>query len=171
MPNKLVYFVGALALCVAQLALTPHTTQAQANTVKLVCESHDFRSLTCDTREPLFSIFLSEQLDRGGNCLQFPNMQFSNTGVTVNGGCRGRFIVTFQNPVPTFELACSSDRYQPRTCAAPAAQQSGKNIRALWLLTRDSKSPCIVGENVFATGNGIQVTGGCRGTFAYTLEP
>lgn len=163
-------FKWAFALCAMQLLFSTHAAQAQGTTSSLACESHDYRPLTCDVREPLFVAYLSEQLDRGGNCLKPGNMQILPTGVFVTGGCRGRFVIGFQENIPTYQVACSSDRYQPRTCVAPAARDSGKPIRALWLSSRDSKSPCVVGENVLFSGDSVQVSGGCRATFTYTLE-
>lgn len=142
------------------------------NAGNIRCESQDGRTQRCNTGNA--QARLSRQLS-GSPCIEGRTWGNDNGSVWVSQGCRAEFVLVdrgygrgngYNNPGyntggynngsgQTFR--CESDDGRNRQCAA-----NGGNIR---LVRQLSSSPCVEGRTWGQSGNGVWVSGGCRGEF------
>jgi hypothetical protein len=160
--------IAAFVVAGCAMWLSSAPTHAQSNVLyPLTCESQGGAPELCDFKDPVLAAEFVRQLSRTG-CGN--NIFFTPTGLQVVGGCRAAFNVLVSTSRQAYPLSCSSDRFQPRQCIAPEAIAQGRQIRAAWIVSRESDKPCAQGREFFIEGDRIEVSGGCRANFLYTLE-
>ncbi|HKU85564.1 MAG TPA: DUF3011 domain-containing protein [Casimicrobiaceae bacterium] len=131
---------------------------------QIACESRNFQQNFCPSQSRITRAWLVEQRSRSA-CVQGRSWGFQETGIWVSSGCNGVFGVEGggrrPNPPPVNRVTCESRNYQDAFCPVRPL------IARAWLDEQRSQTTCIQGETWGFQGNGIWVSGGCSGVFAF----
>jgi hypothetical protein len=131
---------------------------------QISCESRNYQQNFCPSDHRITRAWLIEQHSRSA-CVQGRTWGFQETGIWVASGCNGVFGIEGRggrpNPSPVNRVTCESRNYQDAFCPVRPM------ISRAWLDEQRSQSTCIQGETWGFQGNGIWVSNGCSGVFAY----
>jgi hypothetical protein len=163
--------VGAAGL----LAIPAFASAQQVYPIQ--CNSNNYSRTICTVGAPVIAASIFAQNSRT-KCVIGGNVQLTDTGIVVSGGCRAYFTLTVQSDRPAYTFGCSSDRGVTRLCPAPEAIAQNRKIHAIWVGNQESDSPCTESTAAqpgsFAIdsndNNSVAVLSGCRAQFNYTLE-
>ena len=128
------------------------------------CDSRNYQQQFCPAYRRVSRAWLVEQHSQSA-CIQGRTWGYQQDGIWVSGGCAGRFAVEGGGPPPgppgVNRVACESREYQQNFCYVSPF------IARAWLVEQRSQSSCVQGSTWGFQRNGIWVTAGCSGVFAF----
>jgi Protein of unknown function (DUF3011) len=130
----------------------------------IACESRDYRQNYCGAGGRVSRAWIVEQRSQSP-CIEGRTWGYDGGGVWVNNGCSAVFAYQGGGGPPRPPMGntvrCESRNYQQNFCGV------GSGIGRVRLVEQRSQAPCIEGQTWGSQGNGIWVTQGCSGVFAF----
>jgi hypothetical protein len=155
-------------LLLAGLAFLPAAPDAAAQgrdfSVRVRCESRDFRQETCRVDQRIIDAHVVRQISRA-RCVQGRTWGWRNDRIWVSEGCAADFAVrTESRPFPPVaggrdRVFCESRDYRFQRCHTP-------RLRDVQLVQQRSSAPCRQGRSWgWQSNGGIWVDNGCAAVF------
>ncbi|MBI3535864.1 MAG: DUF3011 domain-containing protein [Deltaproteobacteria bacterium] len=133
--------------------------------VSITCQSVDFNYSQCDTGMYIVHAYLEVQLSNT-TCVEGQTWGHNDRSIWVSGGCRGIFRVYGYGSGGYYSqvnINCASVDFNYAVCDTGL-----RWIVDSYLISQQSKKPCIQNSTWGTRDNSIWVNNGCRGVFHVT---
>jgi Protein of unknown function (DUF3011) len=158
---------GCAADFAFQVAAAPPPVVAQNRPggIRVVCESRNYQQQYCPTGQQITGAWVVDQRS-SAPCIQGQTWGYQNGDIWVTQGCAAEFGVQGYNapiiaPPVSGNIVCQSQNYAQNYCPI------GQFFTRAWLVAQRSRAPCQQGRSWGYDRNGIWVTQGCEGEFAF----
>ena len=141
----------------------PAVAQGGPGSIRIQCESRNYQQQACPTGRQITAAWVVNQ-QSSAPCIQGQTWGYQNSDIWVTQGCAAEFgvqgAVAYMAPV-SGTIVCESRDYTQNFCPV------GQFFSRAWLVTQRSRAPCQQGRSWGYDRNGIWVTQGCEGEFAF----